>query len=200
MASKDYVLRALSDRHLRAIGKVAAQWSSLEFAILRCISDIAGIDHKTSLVMIAAQGFPSWCELLKALSGDVTPKPKPRMNTPTELESLVTLMLGLHKHRNNIIHCSWSAPYGITPGMGLIGMYSLPTPKAHEKATGIGLKKRERDPMFPIEYSASDMLAIAKRIDRAESALLGWRRRWIAAREQEASKGILGGLLRPNGN
>lgn len=200
MAAKHYVLRALSDAHLRAIGKVAAQWSSLEFAILRVIADVARIDHQTALVMLAAQGFPSWCEILKAVSGDVTPKPKPVMNTPTALESLITEMLDLHRHRNNIVHCAWSAPYGITPGMGLLGTYLLPTPKANEKASGSGLKKRQNNPVFPISYTAKEMLAIASKIDKAETALHAWRRRWIQEHAPTTEQGILWGLLHPNGN
>lgn len=195
MASRDHVLRALSDAHLRAIGKVAAQWSSLEFEILRVISDISRVDQQTTMIMVAAQGFISWCELLKALSGDVSPKPKPKNNTPTALESLVTAMGDLHRKRNNIVHCAWDAPYGITPGMGLIGMYPLPAPKAREQASGRGLKKRQADPVFPIAYSATEMLAIAREISKAETALLAWRHQWLQAHAPKTEPRIGPGLL-----
>ena len=198
MAKRDYVLKALSDAHLRAIGKVAAQWSALEFAILRTISDVARTDHHTTLTMIAAQGFVSWCEILKAVSGDVTPKPKPKLNTPTELESLVTTMTTLHKHRNNIVHCAWDAPFGITPGMGLLGIHDLPRPKAHEKAKGSGLKKRERDPVFPISYTAKEMLGYARQIDRAETALHDWKRQWLLKHPPETRQPPDWGLLAPH--
>ncbi|MFA7383569.1 MAG: hypothetical protein WC001_08965 [Desulfurivibrionaceae bacterium] len=185
---KEYVLSALSDAHLRGIGKVAAQWSSLEYNILRVITDIARTDHKTTLVMLAAQGFTSWCEILKALSGDVTPKPKPQNNTPTVLETLITEMTALHRHRNSIVHCSWDAPFGLTPGMGLIGAYPLPTPKSHEKAKGSGLKKRQADPLFAIEYSAKEMLSISRKIDKAQTALLSWRRQWLREHGKETAQ------------
>lgn len=195
MASRDHVLRALSDRHLRAIGKVAAQWSSLEFNILHVISDISRVDQRTTMIMVAAQGFVSWCELLKALSGDVSPKPKPKNNTPTALESLVTTMMDLHKKRNNVVHCSWDAPYGVTPGMGLFGMYPLPAPKAREQASGRGLKKRQADPVFPIAYSATEMLSIARDIRKAETALLAWSRHWLQAHAPKIEPRIGQGLL-----
>src|SRR2546423_694411 len=112
MSKKNYVLRALSDSHLRAIGKVAAQWSSLEFYILRAVAEIAHVEHETVLMMLAAQGFSSWCEILAALSGETTPKPKPKTHKPTEIEAHLTELGILHAHRNKIVHCSWSAPFG----------------------------------------------------------------------------------------
>lgn len=186
MASREYVLRALSSAHLRAIGKVAAQWSSLETAMLRTISEIAEIEYETLLLLIGSSGTKSWTEILKALTG-------------AEKRGVLALLCAeindLYSMRNQIVHCDWRPPIKITPGMGLLGASFADPPKPNERASGTGIKKRSATPLVSISFSAREMLAVAKQIAEVERDLLGWKRHWMSERLRAHVRGLAGGLL-----
>lgn len=186
MASKEYVLRALSDSHLRAIGKVAAQWSSLETTMLRAIADVASIEFETLLLFVGSSGTKTWTELLIALSGE---------GKKSLLSTLCHEINELYAMRNQIVHCDWKPPIKLTPGMGLLGATFTDPPKATERATGTGIKKRSAQPLVPIAFTAREMLAVAKQIAAAERDLLGWKRLWTSERLKEHVRGLSLGLL-----
>lgn len=194
MASKDHVLRALSGSHLRAIGKVAAQWSSLETSVLSAISDISQVSHHTVLVMIGTQGFRQWFEILRAVSGEhLLKRPKP-------LGALWSKIEPLQKRRNEVVHCNWMAPISLTPGIGLLGASYLPTPAAHEQARGYGISRSKAAPVMPIAFSAREMLSVAREIEAAERALNAWLRQWKKTRPIKGGRGLLESALPLDGS
>ena len=195
MASGDYVLRALSDAHLRAIGKVSAQWSSLESSIIWAISEVALVPHHTVLVMVGTQGVRPWFEILRSLSDDhLLP------DRPTILGGLWTTVERLQGQRNAIVHCNWDAPMSVIENEdGGADVYYHPKPKSSNKAAGQGISRSKKAPVMEIAFTAKEMLKVAREIEEAQRVLLVWVFWWkkerqpAAVRKALASPPLLGG-------
>jgi hypothetical protein len=174
---KKAVLRALSDSHLRAIGMVAAQWSSLEVTLLWIVSRAFKIRMSQAVILAGAQNAPAWCEMLRK---EMNPPIERGKKTPTtKLDKLAEEVAKLLKLRNDVVHTAWDphGEYGLIDGeAGEVLNARLPRIKAAHKASGTGIPKRGSKLIIETELTAAEMIAIATRIEAVEQALFVWWR------------------------
>jgi hypothetical protein len=166
--AKNSILSALSDSHLRAIGKVAAQWSALELTMMYCISRITGSTIKQAVILTGSQNVASWCDMLKKLTEDS----KPFTGKATELDRICKQIIDIQSERNAVVHTAWH------PRVALIGLLGSPTElvriKSKEQASGVGVPKRGTQVYKDVAYSAPEMIRVAKDIQAAETDLFAW--------------------------
>jgi hypothetical protein len=166
---KKIVLRALGDSHLRAIGMVAAQWSSLEFSLLWVLSQEFKIKPSEAVILAGAQNAAAWCEMLRKQTN-----PPHKLGAQKRLSSIDKLALEvgkLLKLRNDIVHTAWDAPrVGIISGV----MADRKRLKASDKATGSGIPKRGSKLFTDTDFTATEMIAVATRIAKVEQDMLVW--------------------------
>lgn len=179
---KSSVLRAVSDAHLRAIGKVSAEWNDLELVILYSIAKTINLSLSHTAILVASQNVRAWCDILKRLTRESRSYNK--KSPATELDKLCDEIDELQKKRNQIVHASWhldqSQP-GLLGGLMNPAIFSAPPkPKAATKVTGIGVPKRGAKPFIDVEMTTKDMLAVAKSIQAIQLKLSAW----LARRQQ----------------
>lgn len=196
-----YTIKTLSTTHLRAIGKVAAEWSSLELTILLTLAAAAKVDFKTATILVGTQNVTVWCEMLKKLTGDSAAykkrKKKPgepdTKKKPTELDRLCERINELQRERNEIVHAVW---FPTTP-LGLPDFDSFPpkTSKSKDKLLATTFPKRgKKTTKFTIK-TAKEMLAVASGIAKVGLDLHVWGRPLRQAQTTETP--VLSGLLGP---
>src|SRR5438105_4144603 len=94
------IYEVLRPAHLQAIGRVAAEWSYLEFAVLKEISRLSGTDLPTVIVMTAPSNLMAWNDMLVVLS-----RWHPGFaNIGKTLEKMCEHMKDLQTERNSVVH------------------------------------------------------------------------------------------------
>lgn len=166
---KTDVLKRLTRSHLEAIGRVAASWSQLEWAMILTLSEISDVHIYKTIALAAPSAFASWVDMIIVLirSGAA------HKDKEDVLEKLFKLLKKLLTLRNNIVHATWSVPEK-SKGTGLIGSAMNPeilTP--YDKASGMGLPKRGRDVIIKVEWTPKQMRQVASLIEEARLILLG---------------------------
>lgn len=163
---KKRIHEALSPAHLKAIGRVAAQWSSLELTLIWVLSKVTDIPLSTMLLLVGSQSTKQWCDMLIKITRDsknfhsiLARGPKP---VQTELDILCAEIEDLRPLRNQIVHATWDPP---TVRIGRL--------KAKDKAEGTGIK-RNAGMLNVFQYSSLEMLKIANRIEAVEQAAFDW--------------------------
>jgi hypothetical protein len=165
---KSEVLKALRDTHLRAIGKVAAQWSALEITILFVISKTLNVSFSDATAVCGSQNASAWCDILKKLTKESKSAGLPEN---TELDRVCITITKLQTKRNDIVHGYWHPRREMSSG--LLGL-SLNPNIPSKLASGIGVPKRGTKIFKLIELTPEDMLNTANEIAQAERALFEW--------------------------
>ncbi|TKS58241.1 MAG: hypothetical protein EWM72_03133 [Nitrospira sp.] len=157
---------SLTRSHLEAIGSVAAQWSSLESSMISAICKVAATNLHVTVVLAGPSAFASWVDMLIVFArSSEDHKHKEKM-----LDSLCHLLLKLQRLRNYIVHASWMDQ---KRGIGLIARVMDPgITSAKDKAKGIGIPKRGRDVLVFVHWTAPQMRAVAKLIEKARLMLV----------------------------
>ena len=165
---KSQVRKALTDSHLKAIGTVAASWSSLEMSILYIMAKIASIPFQTALILAGPSNLAAWSDMLKKLCGQAT-----RYGwNEKKLSSLLEKIKKLSSERNNVVHASWS-PETNNQQTGLL--WIPPTNAQPPKiAKGLGVPKRGKSVLISVEKTAADIRDVAKKIEATEQELFVW--------------------------
>lgn len=103
-------MRAFTDTHLAAIGRVASNWSRFEQTLAMALWRLAGLDNRTGTCLTAQ--IPNSARMLDALialarlrqTSDAAVK---KLNKFTERT------LGLQEQRNRIVHDMWTFDPGL---------------------------------------------------------------------------------------
>lgn len=159
---KNEILKALRDTHLRAIGKVAAQWSALEITILFVISKALNVSFTQATIVCGSQNASAWCDMLKKLTNE---------SKGSELATVCKTIEDLQSKRNNIVHAYWHPRQEVANG--LFGLNITPQ-KPPILARGIGVPKRGKEIFRQFEYAPQDILKVANEIAKAERSLFDW--------------------------
>lgn len=168
---KSPVHKALRQTHLRAIGKVAASWSSLEVTVLFVIARLLGITTEKAVAVCGSQNMAAWCDAVKKITGQ--PKSSVNKLAPVDarLNAVCKELLRLQTQRNNIIHAYWT-PNETMALSGLLSEYVKPKPG--ERASGIGMPKRGHEIFRSINLTPKEMLKVAADIEKVEQEFLSW--------------------------
>lgn len=173
-AKQTSIQKFLKPNHLHAIGLVAAQWSSLELTVIFIIAKLAQLDVASTITLVAPSNFASWLEMLRKL----TIQSKEIAWKEPQLVKLSEKMRTLQTARNGVVHAAWM------PGQ-------TESNKKWPSVSGIGVPKRGLKILLSIDKTPAQMRALAKAIESAESALVGWQN---LRREEPQIKGLLGKL------
>lgn len=157
---KSRIYQTLKPSHLQAIGRVAAEWSGLEFMFQSLIASVAEFDPFKSLVVTKAASINDWKTMLRTLVQieykDAT--------ADKELDTLYRKISKLQLDRNSIVHTHWNYK---SIGEGL---FATPIPPG-EIASGLGIPKRGSKVVVPVDKSAAQMRQCAKDIETAKARL-----------------------------
>lgn len=165
---KNEVLKALRETHIRAIGKVAAQWSVLEITILFVIAKVLNVEFRDAVAVCGSQNATAWCDMLKKLTKESKSTGAPKR---TVLDNICQTISELQTKRNDIVHGYWHPRKEVATG--LLGLPLNPS-KPPELASGIVVPKRGVAVFRQIEMTPSEMLKTANEIAKAERELFDW--------------------------
>ena len=165
---KSQVRKALSDAHLKAIGTVAASWSSMEMTILYTMTKVANIPFQTTIILAGPSNLAAWSDMLKKLCDSTI---KFRWNSK-KLATLLEKIKKLSTERNNVVHASWSPDTADQP----TGLLWTPPPNTNTPkiAKGMGVPKRGKNILIAVEKTAAEIRDVAKKIEATEQELFAW--------------------------
>ncbi len=154
---KEVIRKALTDAHLLAIGRVAANWSYLEMQLRFEITTLAGLTSDVGFAMLAPLGFPQWLELV-----DFFLVRSPALFAREgEWKKLRKEINDLRVERNDVVHAFWRVPQPT----GLID--SVMTGSPRRVAKGVNVSKGILKEMKKLERTPAEIRDLAKRIRRA---------------------------------
>ena len=90
------IFRALKPAHMQAIGRVAAEWSKLEYVIQLLIAEVASFDSDKCIMLTKQSNIGGWMDMLKNMMTHVYADPK----SGKELKKLCDKVKDLSKQRN----------------------------------------------------------------------------------------------------
>jgi hypothetical protein len=94
----------LSDKHLRALGRINADFQELEFILIGSLGIVLG-DENVGSIVASYLPFKGLTELLEALVKDKFPPPGEQMEA---LSGLFKRIRAAEDERNRFIHSSWA--------------------------------------------------------------------------------------------
>jgi hypothetical protein len=143
----DY-MRAFTEAHLLAIGKVASNWSRLEQTLAMALWRLAGVDNKTGTCLTAQ--IPNSARMLDALLAlaNLRGASDTWLNNITKFAGKT---LGLQEQRNRVVHDVW------TFDPGLINRWPLTARKVVSDE--------------PVQVTTDEVERLADTIDRHETVL-----------------------------
>ncbi len=103
LASIDVAGWPLPDNYLIELGRVSALWSSLEAALMICLSKLAGFNKPSNpipFILTAHASFPQRLDMLGAMCEQLLPD-YPRLS---ECPSVLTKLRAAQKSRNRFMH------------------------------------------------------------------------------------------------
>lgn len=178
MSKRKWALsRKLTRPHLEAIGRVTAEWSLLEIAILYALAETGGVKITSTIVLAAPSAFASWVDMLAIFSR--RPEQKHKEDAFAEI---CKLLLKLQKLRNYIVHATWEDRKKTSGLIGHLINPDLVVELPREIAKGYGVPKRGRDILIDVTWTVSQMRHVARLIEESRSML-----REIADRKQPTS-------------
>jgi|SRR3989344_4101496 len=157
---KSRIFTVLKPSHLQAIGRVAAEWSKLEFIFQMAISDTASLDIFKTLIITKPSNIGGWMDMLQNMISHVYGDSKAQK----ELEDVYKTITKLQKERNAIVHTFWT-PQTTSATKGIIGaLLAIPTSVSHV-ASGLGFPKRGKNVAVNVTKTAAEMRKVAKEIE-----------------------------------
>ena len=94
----------LSDKHLRALGRINADFQELEFILISSLGIVLG-DENVGSIIASYLPFKGLTELLEALFKDKFPPPTDQMEA---FRGLFRRIRAAEEERNRFIHSSWA--------------------------------------------------------------------------------------------
>ena len=140
------IFRALKPAHMQAIGRVAAEWSRLEYVIQLLIAEVASFDSYKCIMLTKQSNIGGWMDMLKNMMTHVYDDPK----IDKVLEKLCDKVKSLSADRNAIVHSMW---WDNTQG-------GLPA----DKASGLGFRRSGKKIAIITNMTAKEMRVVAKNI------------------------------------
>jgi len=158
------ILKRLSRAHLEGIGRVAADWSLLEFQVISELSSLSNVEDFKTVILAAPSSFAGWIDMLNIFCSG--------KHISAEIESISKLLIKLLRLRNYAIHAVWMVEKG--PGAsGIISSAMNPTIiTSRQKVKGFGMPKRGRDVLINVEWTSTQLRQLARLIE--ESRVLLW--------------------------
>ena len=155
--------KALTDAHLREIGRIASEWSLLEFHMQLCIGALAGIENDALFVLTKGLSYTGWKECILALAlrqsfGEAHER---------EARKLFNDLDALQLERNKAVHTAWmyEERFEGDPLKWVGGTTGT-------SAAGSAFPKRGRKSLIAVEMTIIDMAQIADRIIGARETLI----------------------------
>ena len=179
---KSRIYETLKPAHLQAIGRVAAEWSGLEFMFQSLISTVAGFDSFKCVILTKAANIHDWKVMLHTL---VLLEYKDSV-ADQKLTRLYRKISDLQGERNSIVHTHWNQKQIET---GLLKGTPLPP---GEIVSGLGLPKRGRKVFISVDKTAAEMRHVAKNIEKAKIELYEIVRQ---ARQRASQRKLLAAAL-----
>ena len=163
MATKvrSHLTSKLSEDHLREIGRVAAEWSALEFAMLDSIAICGEVPLVKTIMLCGPAAFASWTDILLVVSAN-----KKHGHKYEPLRKLIGLLLKLLRLRNYMVHANWQHQDGVDSG--LFASVVNPGP---ETAKGLGVPKRGQDIILTVHWTVIQMRLVADLIAESRAVL-----------------------------
>lgn len=88
---------------MQAIGRVAAEWSRLEYVIQLLIAEVASFDSYKCIMLTKQSNIGGWMDMLKNMMSHVYLDPE----ADKDLERLCKKIKELSTQRNVIVHSMW---------------------------------------------------------------------------------------------
>ena len=142
-------MRAFTEAHLLAIGKVAAGWSQLEQTLAFALWRLAGVDNKTGTCLTAQ--IPNSARMLDALLALANLRGASEASLQT-LKRFADKTYGLQEQRNRVVHDAW------TFDPGLIHRWPLTARKVVSDG--------------PVQVTTEEIEELVERIDGHETTLM----------------------------
>jgi hypothetical protein len=142
-------MRAFTEAHLLAMGRVASRWSRLEQTLAMALWRLAGVDNKTGTCLTAQ--IPNSARMLDALLALANLRgagEKPLK----DIKKFAEKTLGLQEQRNRVVHDVW------TFDPGLIKRWPLSARKVVSDE--------------PVQVTTDEVERFADTIDRHETNLM----------------------------
>jgi hypothetical protein len=160
---KSLARRALTKKHLRGIGIVAAEWANLELVMQLAIHSFAELPPDISFALTKSGSLTGWCDTLILLA-HIVPK---HAHKEIPLRKLAKHLQDLQADRANVVHSSWTLLMRANARGNLVAV------KKPGVARGIGApKKGRKSATLDIEMTATEMEAIADKILKAKETLM----------------------------
>lgn len=181
------IYEVLRPSHLQAIGRVAAEWSYLEFAVLDSIATVAGIELWKVVIIAAPSNLAAWNDMLMVFvkqSSAYAPIEK-KLNKHCEL------LKDLQTERNAVVHAVWTPDTAGALAKAILAKQGPP-----KRVQGTGIPKRGRKVIVPFSKTPQEIRQTANKIAKARIRLgelinrqtKAWQRRLLSK----------GGLLAQN--
>jgi hypothetical protein len=103
-------MRAITDAHLTAIGRVASNWSQIEQTLAMALWRLTGLDNKTGTCLTAQ--IPNLARMLDALIALARLKGT-EDNAIRKLGKFAERTFGLQEERNRVVHDVWTFDPGL---------------------------------------------------------------------------------------
>lgn len=140
----------LSPSHLQAIGRVAAEWSALEFAFQCAMVVASQVPFHKVVAFTAPTPMNGWIDFLSNLLLQQS------SSLQRELTELFERISKAQTKRNSIVHAVWSEQFPQD-----IGRRAL---RGTDNAFGTGFPKRGRKLLVHQSYTAREIREVAKEI------------------------------------
>lgn len=147
------IFRALKPARMQAIGRVAAEWSRLEFAIQTLIPEVASFDAYRCIMLTKQSNIGGWVDMLKNMMTHVYADPK----SDKKLKKLFNKVVELSLKRNALVHSMWWE--------NMQG--ELPI----DEASGLGFRRSGKNIAIITNMTAKEMRAVATNIEATAKEL-----------------------------
>jgi len=111
--ARSLVKHTLTERHLKAIGLVSAEWSWTELCLEQLVWEVAQMDSPIGQVFTAHSSADARLNMLLTLSHLMQVDP----DAQADLLTLAGRMKELKEQRNRVVHALWMSPRPATGGL-----------------------------------------------------------------------------------